>query len=336
MLKTTASLASADYVLCVRRGRIPEGVAVRIRHPRLIIAMPLHAPGERRARFPARPDAEPADLGGIFLIPPDHELCVAGGAPQAWSFSCVLAPARFDRLLNGRSALTGGELTRALDLRSAAISFCMRRLMKETVCPRPESRALADALVSVLLIELSRELFDVDPVADEPRSALSDERLQKIMDYIEAFPIGVPSVEDLAAQCGLSAQYFSRQFRERAGQSIGRFIAVSRLRRAERLLVETTLPLKEIAFRLGFANSATFSTAFRNEMRVPPGAYREQALASFTAIENRTQPDLGPSARLEIERPRRGQEDRPVRRAAATMQSPAQRRAGGRLGVRAG
>jgi AraC family transcriptional regulator len=300
MLKTTAALVSDDYVICVRRGQIPERATLRIRDPRLMITMMLNQAGERRASFTARSDADEAALGGIFMIPPDHEVSVRGGDRFAWTFNCVLARERFDRLMDDRPPLTDAQLTRALDLRSAAVSFCMRQLMKEAVTPGPDSRELADSLMSVLLVEISRELFAGDHAAEDGRTALTDDRLKHVMEYIEAFPTGVPSVDDLAAQCGLSTQYFTRQFRERAGQSIGRFIAASRLRRAERLLIETTLPLKEIAYRLGFANSATFSTAFRNEMGVPPGAYRERRLAGFAELENRAQPILGPGARVAI------------------------------------
>lgn len=293
MLETIAGLAADDYVISVKRGHIPDGAEVRVRDSRLIISMPLHTSGECVARFLDRPDTEAVVLGGIFMIPPGHGLWISGNGSLVRSFNCVLAPELFERMMAGRERLSDDQLARALDLRSAAISFCMRHLMKEALRPGAESRKLTDSLVSILLVELSRELFNDARATSDTRCALTDERLKKVMDYIETFQTGIPSVADIAAQCGLSTQYFSRQFRERTGQSVGRFIAASRLRRAERLLVETNLPLKEIAYRLGFANSAAFSTAFRNEMLVPPGTYREQRLASFAAIESKAQHNPG-------------------------------------------
>jgi AraC family transcriptional regulator len=284
MLETIAGLASDDYVISVKRGHMPDGAEVRVRDPRLIVTMPLQISGERVARFLDRPDTEAIALGGIFMIPPDQGLWISWNGSLIRSFNCVLAPKLFERMMAGRERLTDEQLARALDLRSTAISFCMRHLMKEALHPGAESRKLTDSLVSILLVELSRELFNDARVTSNTRCALTDERLKKVMDYIEKFQTGIPSVADIAAQCGLSTEYFSRHFRERTGQSVGRFIAVSRLRRAERLLVETNLPLKEIAYRLGFANSATFSTAFRNEMLMPPGTYREQRLASFAGL----------------------------------------------------
>jgi AraC family transcriptional regulator len=272
---------------------MPDGAEVRVRDSRFIITMPLHNSGKRVGRFIGTPDTEAVALGGIFMIPPDHELSIRGNGGLVRSFNCVLAPRLFERMMEGRERLSDDQLARALDLRSAAICFCMRHLMTEAIRPAAESRKLTDSLVSILLIELSRELFDAAHATSDTRCALTDERLKQVTDYIETFRTGIPSIADIAAHCGLSTQYFSRRFRERVGQSVGRFIAVSRLRRAERLLVETDLELKEIAYQLGFANSATFSTAFRNEMLVPPGTYREQRLAGFAAIESKAQHDPG-------------------------------------------
>jgi AraC family transcriptional regulator len=293
MLETIAGLTSDDYAISVTRGYLPDRAEIRIHDSRFIIVMPLHHSGDCVARFLDRPDSETRTPGGIFMIPPDHRLWIRANGGLVRAFNCALAPHLFDRMMEGRRGLTDDQLARALDLQSAAISFCMRHLMEEALRPGAESRRLADSLVSVLLIELSRELFADARVDPETRCALTGERLKRAMEYIETFQAGVPSVADVAAQCGLSAQYFSRQFRERTGQSVGRFIAASRLRRAERLLVETDLSLKEIAYRLGFANSATFSTAFRNEMSVPPGTYREQRLAGFATIEGKAQHNRG-------------------------------------------
>ena len=46
--------------------------------------------------------------------------------------------------------------------------------------------------------------------------------------------------------------------------------------RAQNYLLNTDLPLKEIAFRLGFANAANFSAAFRAVFHLPPLAFKRQ------------------------------------------------------------
>jgi AraC family transcriptional regulator len=61
------------------------------------------------------------------------------------------------------------------------------------------------------------------------------------------------------------------------------YLADWRMERARFLLLQTDLPLKEVAFRLGFANAANFSTAFSKEMQLPPGQFRRQQGSRGTA-----------------------------------------------------
>ena len=49
-----------------------------------------------------------------------------------------------------------------------------------------------------------------------------------------------------------------------------------RIARAERLLVESDLPLKEIARRCGFSGEKYFSDAFCRATDTRPGAYRHR------------------------------------------------------------
>jgi AraC family transcriptional regulator len=58
-------------------------------------------------------------------------------------------------------------------------------------------------------------------------------------------------------------------------------VAEWRLQRADRLLLETDLPLKEIAYRLGFANAANFSTSFSKERELTPGQFRRRGHRSI-------------------------------------------------------
>jgi AraC family transcriptional regulator len=284
MLETSAELNSDDYAVSIRldRAELLSG------SPSLIIEMPLHRPRAAVARFLDRPDSVTGPLGGVFMVPPDHRLWIrARNRPPVRSFNCTFAPHLFDRLMANRDPLTRQQLARALDLQSPTIYQCMRQLMEEAVRPRTDSRRLTGLLAAVLLIELSRELFAGPEKIRSYRRGLSAEHVRSAVDYIQSFPTGVPSIAEIAERCGLSVQYFARRFRERTGQSVGRFIAASRIGRAERLLIETDLSLKEIAYRLGFANSAAFSTAFRSKMLVPPGRYRERRLERIPPADAR-------------------------------------------------
>jgi AraC family transcriptional regulator len=103
---------------------------------------------------------------------------------------------------------------------------------------------------------------------------LTPRHLKTIDDYLENIEVGYPSVSEIARLCGFSTHYFSRLFMRSTGRSVGQYLANWRMRRAETLLAETDMPLKEVAYRLGYANPANFSTAFRIAMLQTPRTYR--------------------------------------------------------------
>jgi AraC-like DNA-binding protein len=85
-------------------------------------------------------------------------------------------------------------------------------------------------------------------------------------------------VNALAAEHGMSRTHFSHYFRARTGLTPARFAAEARIREAARMLVDTRVPLKQIADACGFANANYFCKVFRRFRHMSPGAYR-RALA---------------------------------------------------------
>lgn len=82
------------------------------------------------------------------------------------------------------------------------------------------------------------------------------------------------SVAGLAAQSGVTADYLSHLFRRHSGEALVACINRLRLDRAERLLRETTLAVKEIAWACGFASPSYFIRSFRGRHGCTPRAWR--------------------------------------------------------------
>ncbi len=86
------------------------------------------------------------------------------------------------------------------------------------------------------------------------------------------------SPETLAVRHGWSASTFRRRWSESMPESPARTLQGLRMQAACRLLVESTLPIHEIAARTGFADEYYFSRRFRIEQGMPPRAYRQAYL----------------------------------------------------------
>jgi AraC-like DNA-binding protein/mannose-6-phosphate isomerase-like protein (cupin superfamily) len=98
--------------------------------------------------------------------------------------------------------------------------------------------------------------------------------LAVVMSYLEQHAIEHFPLALLAGMAGLSEKHLCRSFRTRYGMTIFQIKRDKILERAERLLVSTRYPLKQIAQMTGFLDEYHFSKAFRRHFGQPPGKYR--------------------------------------------------------------
>ncbi|MEL6479060.1 MAG: AraC family transcriptional regulator [Pseudomonadota bacterium] len=128
------------------------------------------------------------------------------------------------------------------------------------------------------LIEDALSAF-VEAVAEQQGAArrkggLTKAQLRRVIQRIEDSLSDPVSLEDLAAEAGLSQHHFARQFRETTRQSPYAFVLDHRLSKAIWMLKETDAKLAEIAFRCGFADQAHFTKHFKKRIGVAPKQYR--------------------------------------------------------------
>jgi AraC-like DNA-binding protein len=83
------------------------------------------------------------------------------------------------------------------------------------------------------------------------------------------------SVRGLAQQCGCTADYLSHLFRQQTGEALVAYINRMRIDRAARLLAESALAVKEVAWACGYANPSYFIHTFRAQHGQTPTAYRQ-------------------------------------------------------------
>ncbi|MEN9841258.1 MAG: hypothetical protein RL376_1058 [Verrucomicrobiota bacterium] len=84
--------------------------------------------------------------------------------------------------------------------------------------------------------------------------------------------------ESLAARHGWSVSTFRRRWAEVMPESPARTLQALRMQAACRCLVESSLPVREIATRTGFADEFYFSRRFRLELGCAPREYRRTYL----------------------------------------------------------
>jgi len=86
------------------------------------------------------------------------------------------------------------------------------------------------------------------------------------------------TLSQAANQLGLSRRTLSRRLTEH-DISFGELVADHQRRAAKELLLDPTLTIAEVGFRLGYSDPANFGRAFRRWFGTSPLAYRHEALA---------------------------------------------------------
>lgn len=86
---------------------------------------------------------------------------------------------------------------------------------------------------------------------------------------------GLLTVQYIASQINLSANYLSDLLRIHTGQNTQQHIHEKLIEKAKEKLATTSLSVSEIAFALGFEHSQSFSTLFKKKTKVSPVQFRQ-------------------------------------------------------------
>lgn len=103
---------------------------------------------------------------------------------------------------------------------------------------------------------------------------LGEKRLTKVLRLINSQP--ACSVSDLAFEVQLSPAHLQRLFKQKTGLHVRDLIGEQRLQKAAHLLSSSVLPIKEIAYAVGYEHHSSFVRAFQRRFAQSPKYYREQ------------------------------------------------------------
>lgn len=103
-----------------------------------------------------------------------------------------------------------------------------------------------------------------------------DEVVSKAMHYIGDHAREGITVEDVASSAGVSIRTLSRRFNKYVGRSVLGEINRVRVQAIQQVLVDTEIPLHEVASVCGFTSTSHFNVFFRKATDQTPGSYRKQ------------------------------------------------------------
>jgi AraC family transcriptional regulator len=99
-------------------------------------------------------------------------------------------------------------------------------------------------------------------------------QVRRLLEFIDARIATRVTVSDLCAVVQLSQAHFSRRFRRAFGETPHEYLMRRRLEGAMRLMLGSSVPMKEVALQCGFADQAHLCRRFRRVIGESPAAWR--------------------------------------------------------------
>ncbi len=180
----------------------------------------------------------------------------------ATSFAGIEArPDRF--VVDGRVFTTGGA--------SPTFDFMLFLIRRRYGYP------LALEVSSVFIYDGVHSAADTQPLVSLGMLENSEPRVAAAIHVMERHVDDPLTIAQVAAQVDLSVRMLEYLFRQTLELSPAAYYRRLRLQTARRMVVDTRLPLQEIAVRTGFNSLSAFSRRFRAEYRQSPGECRRLA-----------------------------------------------------------
>ena len=106
--------------------------------------------------------------------------------------------------------------------------------------------------------------------------AASDERIQKLLVWVQQNLDRIHSLDSLAEQAVMSRRSFTRNFQRATGCSVLQWLLNQRLALAARLLETSALSMESVAAQAGFQSAMSLRLRFKSGYGLTPTAYRQQ------------------------------------------------------------
>ena len=136
--------------------------------------------------------------------------------------------------------------------------------------PDPSTQLYGDGLIAAI----TARLFAGPSEPGVDAKGLSASQLQRVVAYLDAHLPKRVELAQLAALADLSQSHFSRAFKASTGMAPYRWQLDARIRRAQALLIDTSVSLEDVAEATGFADAVHFGRTFRKLTGATPAAWR--------------------------------------------------------------
>ncbi|MFA9560214.1 AraC family transcriptional regulator [Evansella sp. AB-rgal1] len=113
-------------------------------------------------------------------------------------------------------------------------------------------------------------------INNQPSLSHFYEKVRPIVEWLETVYAEEVGLEDMANHMNVSAQYLNRLFQDTFGLSPYSFLIQLRINKAKEILIRNPdIPLKNVAFLVGFNDASNFVATFKKKEGITPKRFRD-------------------------------------------------------------
>jgi AraC family transcriptional regulator len=142
--------------------------------------------------------------------------------------------------------------------------------------PDETNQLFIDHMMLALTAHVAQAYGGLQSVTESVRGGLAPWQVKRACEKLDSDLGGKLSLEQIAAEFGLSVSHFSRAFKASTGLPPHQWLLRQRVKAAKQLMTIRDLPLSEIAISAGFANQSHLTRVFSAAVGVSPAAWRRQ------------------------------------------------------------
>ena len=133
-----------------------------------------------------------------------------------------------------------------------------------------DSIVYANSSLARFLATFNNAVYNPNPV-----NAIEEDPISQTITFMKENLSRTLSLEELAGIAGMSVSHFSAVFRTKVQSAPISFFTFLKIQEACRLLENTQLRIKEVAYQIGYNDPYHFSRVFANVMGVSPRDFRK-------------------------------------------------------------
>jgi AraC-like DNA-binding protein len=189
----------------------------------------------------------------------------------------ITLPAAFEHLVS-QEGNRASLLTPRFQFQDRRLERLVQALLERCAKEQPGPE---EVTVSLAAADRLQELLGTAR-AEDRAPAFSPILRRLVKEHLDRTLHAPVDADAVAALTGLARTQFSLAFRQSFGSSLHQYVVDLRIGRAKQHLLSTEASLTELAYQLGFASHAHFSTVFKNRVGVTPSQFRQDQVKGLS------------------------------------------------------